>query len=563
MSIGPSLAPASLSDICPARGTITVADATPHLVAARALLHRVTSALGSSLDRLPRHPSRLVATGLVLATVLVAACSPQDSGSVAAKGITGVPDTTKTTPPDTTKAKPPDTTTAKPPVTPVTSTGLTSVNTSAQYNPSSRHWPHIRVQVTDYRITYQTNAATRDAEYQWAGAHGDDILLDASDSRSVPKYRQYDPNGKVTRYVLDWSLIRPGSEPENTSTAYSSHMQQWYTAHAQYQLETAFLHDASKCAGGANTSACRVTFTIWNSPRWALNPGDAGARAYQKDRFREVSSDADGLFLDEHGSGDFNDNLASLRLVEYPNYATYKTNMVSWLSDLKAAVAPKKLFVNTATYISPWDVQLAQAAGGAHAEGINNPFRADLEARWDFLDALTKSGTTAEMVPAGDTPANYTAGNSATPLARRQLFQLASYYMVVPTPTDNLRFNWGPNWTTPFSTQWYKAIEVDVGKPLTDRHVLGQGTDPAGHAYRIWVRDFENAIVIVRPVIEWSAQSYDDATAMTITMPAGDTYLPLHTDGMLGAPTDRATVRTGESVILVRKSRLQAVSPAA
>jgi hypothetical protein len=491
------------------------------------------------------HGSRRIAIAISLGGLLACSCTSQpDSGSTATKGVTSVPDTAKSKP-------------LPPPVV----TGPTPVNTSAQYDSASRHWPHIRIQVTDYRITYQTDANLRETEYKWAGAHGDDILLDASDSRSVPKYRQYDPNGKLTRYVLDWSVIQPGSEAENTSTAYTSHMQKWYAAHPQYQMETAFLHDASKCAGGAKTQACRVTFKIWNSARWGINPGDAGARAYQKDRFKEVSSDADGLFLDEHGSGDFNDNLVPLRIVEYPNFATYRTDMVSWLSDMKAAIAPKKVFVNTATYISAWDVQLSQAAGASHAEGINNPFRADMEARWDFIDQLTKSATTVEMVPAGDTPANYTAGGSANPLARRRLFQLGSYYMAVPSPSDNLRFNWGPDWTTPYSTQWYKAIEVDVGKPISDRHIMGEGKDPAGHAYRIWAREFQNAIVFVRPVIEWTAQSYDDATALTITMPSGDTYLPLSTDGTVGAPTDRVTLRTSEAVILLRKSRMQAVAP--
>jgi hypothetical protein len=486
-----------------------------------------------------------VAAALALVALLGWSCASPDNSGGAPKTVTSVPDTTP----------------SKPVPPPVVTGPSTPVNTSAQYDSVSRHWPHIRIQVTDYRIGYLTDAAARDAEFKWTGAHGDDILLDASDSRSVPNYRKYDPNGKVERYVLNWTVIQPGSEPENNSTAYTTHMQKWYAAHTSYQLENAFLHDASKCSGGTKTAACRVTFKIWNSARFALNPGDPGVRAYQRDRFKEVLSDADGLFLDEHGSGDFTDNLSSLKIVEYPSFTSYQSAMVSWLADLKAAVAPKTLAINSATYISSWDTQMANAAGGAHAEGINNPFRADLEQRWDFMEELNKSGTTVEMVPAGDTPSNYTAGGSANALARRKLFQLASYYLIVPSPADQLHFNWGPDWTTPYSTQWYKAIEVDVGKPIAPRVIMGQGKDPAGHNYRIWAREFENAIVFVRPVIEWSSQTYDDATAMTITMPTGDTYLPLSTDGTVGAPTDRVTLRTSESAILLRKSRMQAVAP--
>ena len=510
-------------------------------------MSRFSRGLGQrALD--PARTARCIGGTIGIGALLALSCTaPQDNGNMP-RSVTGVPDTAKSKP---------ATPTPPPPVT----GPATPVNTGAQYDPASRHWPHIRIQITDYRIQYQSDATLREAEFKWAGAHGDDILLDASDSRSIPKYRQYDPNGRLVRYVLDWSVIQPGSEPENNSTTYSAHMQSWFAAHPQYKLENAFLHDASQCSASSRNQACRATFKIWNSPRWALNPGDAGARAYQADRFREVLSDADGLFLDEHGSGDFTDVLSPMQISEYPNFGNYKSDMLGWLTALKTAVAPKRLFINTASYTSAWDGQLAGAAGSAHLEGINNPFRADLEARWDFIEQINRAGVTAEMVPAGDTPSNYTAGASATPLARRRLMQLSSYYMVVPTPPDALRYNWGPEWTTPFSAQWYKALEVDVGKPIGPRHIMGEGSDPAGHHYRVWAREFENAIVFVRPVVDWSSQAYDDATALTITMPPGDTYLSLGTDGTVGAPTDRVTLRTSEAAILLRKSRMQAVAP--
>jgi hypothetical protein len=404
------------------------------------------------------------------------------------------------------------------------------------------------------------NAATRASEYQWASAHGDDVLLDAGDNGSIPIYRQTNPSITLIRYVLNWTVIRPGSEPDNTSTAYYRHMQQWYASHTQYQLENAFLHDASQCSAATKSAACRVTFKIWNSPRWALNPADPGARAYQRARLAEVAADADALFFDEHGSGDMTDHLGDLSLVEFPNFAAYQNAMVSWIGDLRAALAPKKIFLNTATYATAWDAQLIGAAGGAHAEGMNNPFRADLEQRWTFVEQMVQAGNTIEFVPGGDTPPNYTAGASASAEARRKLFQLASYDMIVPATPDLLQFNWGPDWTTPYSTQWYKALEVNIGHPTTARHIAADGTDPAGHHYRVWAREFTNGIVFVRPVIEWSSQVYGDQGALTITLPPGDTYLPVNTDGTVGAPTDRVTLRTAEAAIVLRQSRMSAVT---
>jgi len=174
---------------------------------------------------------------------------------------------------------------------------------------------------------------------------------------------------------------------------------------------------------------------------------------------------------------------------------------------------------------------------------------------------MLAAGNGIDLVGGGDMPANYTPGNSSDAASRQQLFKLASYYLVQPSTVDLLHFSFVNQWDQPFSTRWLKSIEVDVGQPIGPRNIAGEGTDPSGHSYRIWARDFQNAIVLVRPLIDWSQTTYDDGTAMTITLPPGDEYLPLNSDGTVGAPTDRVTLRASEAAIVLRKSRTNTTAP--
>ena len=479
--------------------------------------------------------------------MLVASCT-QDSTP---KQVTAVSDSTRTR----------DTTSSAAPTPPAS--GPSAVNTSAGYDSLSSHWSHIRVQISDYRIQYQSDPTERATEYKWTAGHVDFVTLDAGDPRSIAQYRLYNPKESIIRYALNWTVIQPGQEAENNSTTYNDHMQAWYAAHPQYSLENAFLHDASECpAGTPKTPSCRLSFKIWTQNRWAINPSDPGLRAYQASRLSEVAADADGLFLDEHASGDMQDAIGSKSITEYPNWSQYQSDMVGLLSFLHTALGPsKRIVINTSSYTSAWDGQMTTAAGNGHSEGLNDPFRADMEQRWTYLEQMLAAGNGMDLVGGGDMPANYTAGNSSDAASRQQLFKLASYYLVQPSTVDLLHFSFVNQWDQPFSTRWLKSIEVDVGQPIGPRNIAGEGTDPSGHSYRIWARDFQNAIVLVRPLIDWSQTTYDDGTAMTITLPPGDEYLPLNSDGTVGAPTDRVTLRASEAAIVLRKSRTNTTAP--
>jgi hypothetical protein len=414
--------------------------------------------------------------------------------------------------------------------------------------------------MTDYRIPYLTDASARSAEYAWSAQHFDRLILDWGDARSVPEYRRVMPGAELYRYVLTWTVALTGSNlPADAAVTYYAHMQQWYAAHPQYQIENAFLHDATKCGAATKAVACRLSVHIWSSERWIVNPGDAGLREYNRARLSAIASDVDGLFIDEHSSGDMADRLASRPLLEYPDWSSYQRDIVQLLRDVRAAVGGgKRLLLNTYNYTTPWDVEMTVVAGGAHAEAFNNPVFPEMERRWRHVDALLAAGASMNMPPQdGSMPASYSAGGFETPAARRRIWELASYYLVAPTQPGLLFFNSiGDQFDRPFADNWLGAVEANIGAPVDARHVFADGVDGTGRRYRVWAREYERALVLVRPVIEWGANTFGDETAVDIALPTSEPFRPLDADGRLAPAVGAIQLRAGEAAILIKAARI-------
>ncbi|HKG95606.1 MAG TPA: putative glycoside hydrolase [Gemmatimonadaceae bacterium] len=419
---------------------------------------------------------------------------------------------------------------------------------------SSPHWPHARFHISDFRISYQDEAVQR-GEFAWTAAHFDRVILDFGDKGSVPHYRRLNPAARIFRYALEWTMIQPGElNREYPATAYYADMRAWYAKHPQYTLEDAFLHDANICPRpAAPTEGCRVAPRIWNQKRWAMNPGDAGLRAYHKDRLRGLASDADGIFLDEHGAWDMEDALMKKwRLREYPEWGAYRRDVTALLAEIRGALAPtRQLLINTAKSVEPWDLEMARAAGGTEAEHANAVGSPRMEERWTFIERALAAGALVELVSDLRMPDGFTRGSSATPEDRRNLFQLASYYLVVPSPPDLLGFGPGTKFDQPFERLWFPAAEVNVGRPLGARRVLAEGRARDGKPYRVWARDFEHALVVVRPAVG-DDEAFGDAGAVGVSLPAGEPLFPLDAGARLGPSADRLALRPGEGAVLVR-----------
>jgi hypothetical protein len=414
------------------------------------------------------------------------------------------------------------------------------------YSTGSPHWTHIRTLVTDFYYHWTSSERT------WAGQHFDAALSGNGDAWRAS-------NSGVTHlpYTLFWTVLTPESSGDKSSISsiYYSDMQQWYAAHTQYRMEDAFLHTSTD-----KSLATRVKVKIWDSDRYLINPADPGARAYTVDRYRRVVANDEGVFIDEASSGDI---LQRVKTGVELSSTDYQTAYTSLLAEVKKAFGSKMIMLNTAEYTKDFDRANAAAAGAVHLELFNNPMSSSMSSRWQWVEDLRSLGVTVDMVSpysakwADDHPSQYPKGNYPTSGQRMNMWQLASYYMVVGQDPQGLYFHLkDPDWDTPFANYWFKGIEANIGHPLGARSVKVKGTDPTGKAYTIYQREFDRALVLIRPQQGWDTQSYLDATAVDVTLPSGESWLPLRGDGTLGAAVTTVKLRNSESLILVKKSKI-------
>src|SRR5918999_2343462 len=414
------------------------------------------------------------------------------------------------------------------------------------------HYRHLRTQISDYRVTYLSDAGARSAEYKWSAEHFDRVLIDWADSRSPGEYRRISPNVELYRYVLTWSVPHPDGSV-HAASRYYTHMQDWYRRHPEYQIENAFLHDPTKCSMSNRSQACRIVIHMWRMDRWVMNPADAGLRVYNRERLTAVAAGVDGLFIDEHSAGDFTLYLQPHPILGYLSWSLFEADIVRMLRNMRTDISPKRLMVNGYNYVKDWDLEMSVAAGGTHMESMNNPVFPEMESRWSHVERLLAAGSTVNMARWDyPMPADFNAGNAVSVEARRRIWELASHYLVAPLEPGQLYFNSiGDDWTKPFSANWDTAVEANIGAPRGERRIVAEGHDATGQAYRIWSRDYERALVIVRPVLDWDDKRYGDETAIEVQLPAGETFRPLLTDGHVSAAVDRIALRAAEGAILI------------
>lgn len=408
----------------------------------------------------------------------------------------------------------------------------------------SPHFTHISVFYTDFYSAY-ASPKDRAATIEFLAPRVDAIM-----SGPAAAWKKVNPTIHSYPYALQYEVVQAevGDSQPHLNTSYTDDMKKWYAAHPKYDYESAFLHR------GGHDSTHRVSFKN-ESYRWLINPGDPGSRAYQADRLARIARGYDGVFLDEFGGPMYG---AIKPTDEFTTGAAYLASEAELLAQAHAAIAPGILLINIAEYWTPTDSAIVAAGGGAQLERTNYPFGDRTEERWTEIDHLLAAGVYTEFVAtlsytewAGVTKKrpSFNGGLYGSPTERGQMAQLASYYMAVGKDAQRLSFDQQNYWNIRPDTGWAKAVEVDVGHPLRARHVLDQGSDPKGQKYRIYAREFEHALVLMRPAVDWRPTVYGDDTAIEIPLPKP--LRLLHRDGTLGAPVSSVNLRNVDAAILV------------
>jgi len=357
-------------------------------------------------------------------------------------------------------------------------------------------------------------------------------------------------------YALEWSIEIDGGTP-GIATEFYGDMTQWYSAHPQYAIETAFLH----VPNAPKDSAHRLVFFDWGTHKWAFDPADAGLRAYQVDRLTRLAAGHQGVFLDVESASAIMAHISKSQ--EYSVSAPYQSAHASLLAAIKQGLGSKMLMINTATYTTSADLADAEAAGAVHLEKANNPLFSETSLLWQWCETLMSHGVFVDFVStlSSGEEATYSAtippGNSQTTAQRLKMWELASYYMVVPPSPTLLSLQLENMWNLPYSEIWLRAQEADIGHPTGSRAIVTRGTDPVGQGYTLYSRDFDRALVLLRHQSGWGTQIYTNASAVTFPLPAGETWLPLHGDGTVGAAVTSITLRNSEAAILIKQSKVQ------
>ena len=419
--------------------------------------------------------------------------------------------------------------------------------TNGKRSERSPHFSHISLFYTDFYSRY-ASPSDQHATLSFLGARLDGVM---SGPRDV--WKAVNPAILHFPYALQFTVQLPGQKGagDNIASGFFTDMQQWYATHRQYDMENAFVHR------GGHDAAHRVQVKIWDSQRFAINPADAGQRAYQIDRLSRVAQNEDGVFLDEFGGGMSGVSKPSDEFTTPAAYMTAETELIAMVHE---AIKPRFLLINIAEYWTPADSAIVVAGGGAHLERTNYPFNDRLAARWTQIDNLLAMNVYTEFVTLwtytdwvrsrSSNFKSFASGMYSSQLERGQLLQLASYYMAVPNDPSRFSLDMQNMWDVRPDTAWMAAVEADVGHPRELRHSIASGVDPAGQKYRIYARDFDHAYVVIRPQVDWRPQIYADSTGIVVPLPAPMRLL--HRDGSLGAAVSSVTLRNVEAAILFK-----------
>jgi len=410
------------------------------------------------------------------------------------------------------------------------------------YKTSSSHWTHITTMMTDFYYSWTP------AERTWAGQHYDYAM-----SGSGSAWRAVNPTVGHLPYALLWTTI-VGST--SLASGYYPDMKSWFAAHPSYPLEKAFVHKK----GYPADSAHRVYYNHWGSNRWAINPADPGAIAYTVNRVQRVTAGESGVFFDEAASGDMGAHLGSM--TEFTSSISYNASIAKLLGAIRTGISPKMIMLNTAEYMTPADSVNAITAGAVHLEMFNNFKYSGMIQRWVWIGKLTNLGVFVDFVSLyssqdlANMTTSYPRGNSATNVQRAKLWELASYYLAVPTSPKLLALQLENQWNKPYSSLWTKAQEANIGHPTAIRYQAASGKDPLGNSYILYKRDFDRALVVLRLQQGWGAQTYTDGTVITVPLPAGETWIPLNADGTVGTAVTSIRLRNSEAAILLKGSKM-------
>jgi hypothetical protein len=314
-----------------------------------------------------------------------------------------------------------------------------------------------------------------------------------------------------------------------------------------------FLSDAEYASRRSGFNArfpheSRLFFPYYGQMRFVTNPIGQGVAAWAGDyhrRFLNLNPLADGILMDNSGG---RAPINGALLVESTD--TYASDYGAVLGAVKRAIAPRWVLANT-------------SGGGTEADGVARRTPGTIEEfalrplahTWSHFRDLADTVSRRLRAPAGYLILD-TLSTGGSPTDPRTRTAALAYYYLLSDPDRTMLMTWGGEEpASAWSRHWFDAIAFDVGRPKSALVEYAAGTDPANQSltYRVFHREFDNAIVLYKPLSYAALKGIGSLTDFSATTHrlSGE-YRLLHSDGTLGPVTTFVTLRNGEGAILIR-----------
>ena len=137
---------------------------------------------------------------------------------------------------------------------------------------------------------------------------------------------------------------------------------------------------------------------------------------------------------------------------------------------------------------------------------------------------------------------------------RVQMTTLAMYYAVADSEMTFLMLNGGNEPASGWKRHWIDAITYNVGQAKGANSVMAEGLDPSNKrlTYKVYQRDFDNALVLYKPLAYTRNETGTTADNTATTHQLNGWYRVVNADGSMGQPVRSVTLRNGEGMVLAK-----------
>ncbi len=297
-------------------------------------------------------------------------------------------------------------------------------------------------------------------------------------------------------------------------------------------------------------SETRLFYPYYGQMRFVANPtSDAykdWSAGYHSDLLAAAPL-ADGIFLD-NASGRIPFNGTPV----YESTANFKADSAAVIDAIRSATGGKAIVANTAGGRTDANA-ITEAAGIAYEEFLLRPNAANWAQVNDVANIV--NGRLASNPDAAVILDSLPASKLKMTDPRTQLGALSYYYLLADSERTYLMIWGGFAPSAAWSQKWIPAVEYNVGQATESMNVFAEGADPQNTklTYKIYSRDYDNALVLYKPLSYKLGQgtgTTGDATATTHALSGN--YRELRADGSLGPIVQQITLRNGEGTILIK-----------